>query len=273
PSCTSASVTRPPWPACCCSRRRGPTTAAGEQFCEYLDRPACGTARPGLHALLEFERPVLRHGDSLQGWDVDINQNVLAASPCTARPLELLTSADYRTLLSCPNSFESNRPKCRRGRLDRVKDPYTVVVTGLFRKETALDVFIGLQVSLSTGQQGRIEGSFGQSGKCTVRMSEPLSDEFCQRYGAASAPKKAPAAATAPRSRSSRILHLATSTDGLLDYESALFLDLFHQDGLAVLGAGLCPHRLAAQLIRLYSDPAHLVLVVNARPRRGRVLR
>ncbi|PAA93090.1 hypothetical protein BOX15_Mlig023716g3, partial [Macrostomum lignano] len=45
-----------------------------------------------------------------------------------------------------------------------------------------------------------------------------------------------------------------------------LFLDLFHQDGLAVLGAGLCPHRLAAQLIRLYSDPAHLVLVVNARP-------
>uniref|UniRef100_A0A1I8FI84 ERCC4 domain-containing protein n=1 Tax=Macrostomum lignano TaxID=282301 RepID=A0A1I8FI84_9PLAT len=220
--------------------------------CEYLDEASMRDCPPGscLHALLEFETacsgPAQRHG-------------TCAASPCTRRPLELLTSADYRDCSQLPqNSFRVYRGQSvGRGGLDRVKDPYTVR-------------------PCPQRQQGRIEGSW-DSGRAasaiTVRMSEPLSvrNFLASAYGGGKrAPKKG--AKRRRRRLGSRVRVCLTSkrllsTDGLLlDYESALqmFLDLFHQDGLAVpRRRPFCPHRLAAQLIRLYSDPATWCWLVN----------
>ncbi|XP_051488253.1 DNA repair endonuclease XPF [Apus apus] len=53
---------------------------------------------------------------------------------------------------------------------------------------------------------------------------------------------------------------------GLLEHESQVFLDLFHQDGLAVCARGLGIDRLLLRFLRLYCEPASLVLVLNTSP-------
>uniref|UniRef100_A0A8C4QG17 DNA repair endonuclease XPF n=1 Tax=Eptatretus burgeri TaxID=7764 RepID=A0A8C4QG17_EPTBU len=50
---------------------------------------------------------------------------------------------------------------------------------------------------------------------------------------------------------------------GLLDYETQMFLDLFHHDGLLLTAKGLGIDRILLAFLRLYSDPANLVLVLN----------
>lgn len=52
----------------------------------------------------------------------------------------------------------------------QVSDDYTVIGRNLFKKETNLQLFVGLKVTLSTGERGVIEGGFGQSGKFKVRI-------------------------------------------------------------------------------------------------------
>lgn len=49
-------------------------------------------------------------------------------------------------------------------------DEYNVIGRGLFKKETNLQMFVGLKVELSTGEEGVIEGGFGQSGKFKIRI-------------------------------------------------------------------------------------------------------
>lgn len=52
----------------------------------------------------------------------------------------------------------------------KVTDDYTVIGRNLFKKETNLQLFVGLKVTLSTGESGVIEGGFGQSGKFKIRV-------------------------------------------------------------------------------------------------------
>lgn len=52
----------------------------------------------------------------------------------------------------------------------QVTDDYTVIGRNLFKKETNLQLFVGLKVTLSTGEEGVIEGGFGQSGKFKIRV-------------------------------------------------------------------------------------------------------
>lgn len=61
----------------------------------------------------------------------------------------------------------------------QVTDDYTVIGRNLFKKETNLQLFVGLKVTLSTGEAGVIEGGFGQSGKFKIRIQgKDLSDGF-----------------------------------------------------------------------------------------------
>ncbi|NWQ63050.1 XPF endonuclease, partial [Neopipo cinnamomea] len=52
----------------------------------------------------------------------------------------------------------------------------------------------------------------------------------------------------------------------LLEHESQIFLDLFHRDGLVVCARGLGIDRLLLRYLRLYCEPASLVLVLNTGP-------
>ncbi|XP_077892180.1 selenocysteine-specific elongation factor-like [Ictidomys tridecemlineatus] len=56
-------------------------------------------------------------------------------------------------------------------------DDYSVIGRSLFKKETNIQLFVGLRVQLSTGEQGVIDSAFGQSGKFKVHVPGGLSPE------------------------------------------------------------------------------------------------
>ncbi|NWR65738.1 XPF endonuclease, partial [Bucorvus abyssinicus] len=63
-----------------------------------------------------------------------------------------------------------------------------------------------------------------------------------------------------------RVAAGAAAMAALLEHESQIFLDLFHQDGLVVCARGLGVDRLLLRFLRLYCEPASLVLVLNTSP-------
>lgn len=52
----------------------------------------------------------------------------------------------------------------------QVMDDYSVIGRSLFKKETNIQLFVGLKVRLSTGELGVIDSAFGQSGKFKVHI-------------------------------------------------------------------------------------------------------
>lgn len=62
------------------------------------------------------------------------------------------------------------------------------------------------------------------------------------------------------------VIELNTRTETMLDYENQIFLDAFHSDGLLIMSKGLGLTRVFAEFLRVYSDPASLVLVLNSSP-------
>uniref|UniRef100_A0A287CZU2 Eukaryotic elongation factor, selenocysteine-tRNA specific n=1 Tax=Ictidomys tridecemlineatus TaxID=43179 RepID=A0A287CZU2_ICTTR len=59
----------------------------------------------------------------------------------------------------------------------KAMDDYSVIGRSLFKKETNIQLFVGLRVQLSTGEQGVIDSAFGQSGKFKVHVPGGLSPE------------------------------------------------------------------------------------------------
>ena len=49
----------------------------------------------------------------------------------------------------------------------------------------------------------------------------------------------------------------------MLSYSNTMFLDLLHEDGLLVTAKGLGIEEVMFNLIKVYSDPGNLVLVVG----------
>jgi selenocysteine-specific elongation factor len=66
------------------------------------------------------------------------------------------------------------KEKSKEGVVERKHDEYTLIGRALFKKETNIDLFVGLKVKLSTGETGKIESSFGQSGKFKIRLDNGL---------------------------------------------------------------------------------------------------
>lgn len=120
-------------------------------------------------ALLEFEKPVLAVPNCLligSKLDTDIH-----TSSCRlafwGHLLESLEDKNYSTVLP---RLKIYKEKCKRGVVDRASNQYEVIGKNMFKKETNIQLFVGLQVELSTGEVGVIESSFGQSGKVKIRI-------------------------------------------------------------------------------------------------------
>lgn len=137
-------------------------------------------ASPEQWALLEFERPVtcpslcLVIGSKL---DTDIHANACRLA-FQGRLLQGFEDKNY-TETGLPR-LRIYKSKQREGQVERVTDDYTVIGRNLFKKETNLQLFVGLKVTLSTGECGVIEGGFGQSGKFKIRIQEGLLPETKQ---------------------------------------------------------------------------------------------
>jgi selenocysteine-specific elongation factor len=65
--------------------------------------------------------------------------------------------------------------KFKEGSIERIlPDGCTAICKGMFKKETDLSVFEGLQVRTGAGEVGCIEGRFGSSGKVRVGFRATL---------------------------------------------------------------------------------------------------
>ena len=121
-------------------------------------------------ALLELERPVPCREDALvigSKLDTEIHANICRLA-FYGRLLVLITDSKYtETVLPKVKVYKD---KDREGVVERKVDDYSIICRGLFKKETNMDAFLNLKVTLSTGEEGMIESSFGQSGKFKVRI-------------------------------------------------------------------------------------------------------
>ncbi|XP_074200281.1 selenocysteine-specific elongation factor isoform X2 [Camelus bactrianus] len=123
-------------------------------------------------ALVEFEKPVtcprlcLVIGSRL---DADIHANAcrLAFHGVLLRGLE-----DRGYAESVLPTLRVYKLKHKQGVVERVMDDYSVIGRSLFKKETNIQLFVGLKVHLSTGEQGVIDSAFGQSGKFKVHIPD-----------------------------------------------------------------------------------------------------
>ncbi|XP_026204006.1 selenocysteine-specific elongation factor [Anabas testudineus] len=146
-------------------------------------------ADPEQWALLEFERPVtcpslcLVIGSKL---DTDIHANACRLA-FQGRLLQGFEDKNYGET-SLPR-LHIYKMKQREGQVERVTDDYTVIGRNLFKKETNLQLFVGLKVMLSTGESGVIEGGFGQSGKFKIRVPEGLRSDTQQLLNSTSKKK------------------------------------------------------------------------------------
>lgn len=146
-------------------------------------------ADPEQWALLEFERPVtcpslcLVIGSKL---DTDIHANACRL----AFQGRLLQGFEDKTYIETAlPRLRIYKTKHKEGQVERVTDDYSVIGRSLFKKETNLQLFVGLKVTLSTGETGVIEGGFGQSGKFKIRVQEGLRPETKQLLSSASKKK------------------------------------------------------------------------------------
>ncbi|XP_062853977.1 selenocysteine-specific elongation factor [Trichomycterus rosablanca] len=163
------------------------------EFChqeEYLTGQGEAECRePEQWALLEFERLVTCPPLSLvigSRLDSDIHSNTCRLA-FYGKLLEGFEEKNYvETTLP---KLKISKDKHKEGAVERVTDDYTVIGKNLFKKETNLQLFVGLKVTLSSGETGVIEGGFGQSGKIKIRVPEGLKEETKQLLSSSSKKK------------------------------------------------------------------------------------
>lgn len=121
-------------------------------------------------ALLEFEKPILAVPNCLvigSKLDTDIHTNTCRLA-FWGHLLEGIEDKNYSSTV-LPR-LKIYKEKCKFGIVDRASNRYEVIGKNMFKKETNIQLFVGLQVQLSTGEAGIIESSFGQSGKVKIHI-------------------------------------------------------------------------------------------------------
>jgi len=134
------------------------------------DAEHSGSLPDAQFALMEFEKPVTCSRNFIvigSKLDADIHANAcrLAFHGNLVEPI-----TDQRYAETFLPRLCVIKERWKEGVVERQADQFTVICRGLFKKESKFDAFIGLKVSLSTGESGIIEGGFGQSGKFKVRI-------------------------------------------------------------------------------------------------------
>ncbi|XP_054580319.1 selenocysteine-specific elongation factor isoform X2 [Eptesicus fuscus] len=149
-----------------------PGATGSDQATEKAGQATEGLCPRQQWALVEFEKPVtcprlcLVIGSRL---DADIHTNMcrLAFHGVLLHGLE-----DKNYTESLLPKLRVYKLKHKHGFVERVIDDYSVIGRSLFKKETNIQLFVGLKVHLSTGELGIIDSSFGQSGKFKINIPD-----------------------------------------------------------------------------------------------------
>ena len=145
-----------------------------EENYEFIEEVTKETIFP-IFIFLELETQFLSHeGQMIIGSKLDTD---IEASICRI--------AFYGKLLKCFEEKEKDnlknlkiyRPKEKKGKVERILDANNILVSGLFKKESDISGFIGKFIELTlNGKQGKIIGTFGQSGKIKVQLETSIFD-------------------------------------------------------------------------------------------------
>ncbi|XP_046391420.1 selenocysteine-specific elongation factor [Ischnura elegans] len=141
------------------------------------------------YALLELEHPVPAVPGSLvigSRLDGDIHANVCRLA-FWGRLIHSIDDKSYLT--SVLPKLRVFKEKHKSGVVERASNEMEVIGKSMFKKESNIQVFIGLSVKLSTGEGGVIEGSFGQSGKVKIRIPGGLKETTYKQLSGASKKK------------------------------------------------------------------------------------
>lgn len=123
--------------------------------------------------LLRFSQPVVAAPDSgLIGSKLDADASAAACRLAFCGHLvAILDTSDPLQL----KRLQVFRRKRREGVIERVTGgDRNAVCRGMFKKETAISAFAGMQVISELGVLGTLGGTFGKSGKFTVRFDAPV---------------------------------------------------------------------------------------------------
>ncbi|XP_010615625.1 selenocysteine-specific elongation factor isoform X2 [Fukomys damarensis] len=154
-----------------------PAAADSDEASKQAGQAAEGHCPRQQWALVEFEKPVTCPRLSLvigSRLDADIHANTcrLAFHGLLLHGLEDRSYAESVLPL-----LKVYKLKHKHGLVERAMDDYSVIGRSLFKKETNIQLFVGLKVHLSTGELGVIDSAFGQSGKFKVHIPGGLSPE------------------------------------------------------------------------------------------------
>lgn len=143
-----------------------------EELCDDLNKDEIVQ-----YLLLEFEKPVLTVPDCLvigSKLDLDVNTSNCRLA-FSGNLLEVSKDKNYKTTF-LPN-LKIFKNKSKEGIVERVVNNNEVIVKNMFHKDTNTQQFLNLHVRLSTGELGKIESQFGQSGKIKVYIPDGLKTE------------------------------------------------------------------------------------------------
>ncbi|KAF5296711.1 hypothetical protein FQA39_LY12411 [Lamprigera yunnana] len=133
------------------------------------------------YILLEFEKPtlVIEHckviGSKL---DLDIHENNCRIA-FWGKLISCSKDKQYKeTYLT---NLKVYKEKLKVGVVDRAVSENTIIVRNLFKKHSNIEIFINLKVTLSTGETGMIECTFGKNGKVKVSL-EGESNNFKTKF-------------------------------------------------------------------------------------------
>jgi len=179
---------------------------------QYLEKVSDdeGSVTSRVFAILDFERPVTVVPDCKvlgSRLDADVKTpNCRLAFHGELSPEYNFKERDFLKgqLVSNLKVFKSRR---KEGVVERANNEAEVICKGMFKKETDLSIFSGLDVSLSTGEIGIIGESFGQSGKFKVRVQGVLQPETMARLSAGKKKKGAVSETVSPQEPVTLTLH------------------------------------------------------------------
>jgi len=129
-------------------------------------------------AVLEFDRSMYSLPSGLLiGSRLDLDAS--SAKNCRIAFCAKMTSHSH---LIDPIDLIVLKKKQKLGKIERVHDEQTLIVKDLFKKETNVDFFERLKVTLSNGEAGFINGTFGTSGKIKIVNSSGFSESLRHQY-------------------------------------------------------------------------------------------
>lgn len=99
--------------------------------------------------------------------DIHLNQCRIAFCGDVIEIIKFKTPAEKAAL-------KIYKMKERIGNIDRVMDEFVVIGKDLFSKETDMTQFVGMKMTLDSGEVGTIEGGFGKTGKFKVYFEDGL---------------------------------------------------------------------------------------------------